>query len=226
MSEENQDVEVVVEPSEPEITSEEQSPQEGVSKEPAYGSQEYNFRELRKIAEEQQRRIRELEARQNQQQAPVEEEEVLDGDDFLTVKQAEKLALRKAQELIKQQEIDTLEDRTRMKFKDYDDVVTEENVKKLIEDDADLADSIRRASNPYATAYKLIRKTSFHKKEVEEKAKKSSDVEKMQKNSTKPGSANAVTSKPLAQANSFSSMSKAEMNALYQEMQQCASRRY
>jgi len=225
--EENQDVEVVVEPSEPEIKSEEQHTQEVASKEPAYGSQEYNFREMRNVVEEQQRRIRELEARNYQQKAPVEEEEeVLDGDDFLTVKQAEKLALRKAQELIKQQEIDNLEDKTRMKFKDYDDVVTEENVKKLIEDDVDLADSIRKASNPYATAYKLIRKTSFHKKDQEEKAKKNSDVEKLQKNATKPGSSNAVAPKPLSQASSFSSMSKAEMNALYQEMQQCASRRY
>jgi len=222
MSEENEDVEVVVEPSDQEIKSEEQQSQ---SKEPAYGSQEYNFREMRRVVEEQQRRIKELESKNYQQKEP-EEEEVLDGDDFLTVKQAEKLALRKAQELIKQQEIDTLEDRTRMKFKDYDDVVTEENVKKLIEDDVDLADSIRNASNPYATAYKLIKKTSFHKKDNEERAKKNSDVEKLQKNSTKPGSANAVAPKPLAQATSFSSMSKAEMSALYKEMQECASRRY
>ena len=45
----------------------------------------------------------------------------------------------------------------RLKFKDYDEVVTEDNVKRLIEDDADLADSIRRSSNPYANTYRSIK---------------------------------------------------------------------
>ena len=203
--EENTDVEVVVEPSSPEIKSEGQQTQE--SKEPAYGSTEYNFREMRKVVEEQQKRIKELEAKAYQ---PVNEpdekdEETLDEDDFLTVKQAKRLALKETQELIRQQEINTLEDRTRLKFKDYDDVVTEENVTKLIDNDADLSDSIRRASNPYATAYKLIKKTEFHRTEKEVKNRKQQDVEKIQANATKPGSINAV-SKPLAQANNYASM--------------------
>lgn len=210
MSEENEDVEVVVEPSEPEVTSE-QSEQEEVSKEPAYGSQEYNFRELRRIAEEQQRELRELRA---QVQRPVQQEEPDDDeDDFLTKKQV--------REMLQQQEQASLEDKMRIRFKDYDDVVTDENIKKLIENDDDLADSIRRASNPYATAYKLVRKSAFYSDEQKLKSKKHSDVEKIHKNSQKPASANAAT-KPLQNANSYANMSKAEMDALYKEMIECA----
>lgn len=210
MSEENEDVEVVVEPSEPEVTSE-QSEQEEVSKEPAYGSQEYNFRELRRIAEEQQRELRELRA---QVQRPVQQEEPDDDeDDFLTKKQV--------REMLQQQEQASLEDKMRIRFKDYDDVVTDENIKKLIENDDDLADSIRRASNPYATAYKLVRKSAFYSDEQKLKSKKQSDVEKIHKNSQKPASANAAT-KPLQNANSYANMSKAEMDALYKEMIECA----
>ena len=212
MSEENEDVEVVVEPSEPEITSE-QSEQEEESKEPAYGSQEYNFRELRKIAEEQQRELRELRA---QVQRPIQQEEPDDEeDDFLTKKQV--------REMLQQQEQASLEDKMRIRFKDYDDVVTEENIKKLIENDDDLADSIRRASNPYATAYKLVRKSAFFNDEQKLKSKKQSDVEKIQKNSQKPASANVAT-KPLQKANSYASMSKEEMDTLYKEMMECARR--
>lgn len=210
MSEENEDVEVVVEPSEPEVTSE-QSEQEEVSKEPAYGSQEYNFRELRRIAEEQQRELRELRA---QVQRPVQQEEPDDDeDDFLTKKQV--------REMLQQQEQASLEDKMRIRFKDYDDVVTDENIKKLIENDDDLADSIRRASNPYATAYKLVRKSAFYSDEQKLKSKKQSDVEKIHKNSQKPASANAAT-KPLQNANSYANMSKSEMDALYKEMIECA----
>jgi len=212
MSEENEDVEVVVEPSEPEITSE-QPEQEDVPQEPAYGSPEYNFRELRKVAEEQQRELRELRA---QVQRPVQQEEPEDDeDDFLTKKQVKAL--------LQQQEQASLEDKMRIRHRDYDDVVTDENIKRLIENDDDLADSIRRASNPYAVAYKFIKKSAFYSDGQKLNSKKQSDVEKIQKNSQKPASANAAT-KPLQSANSYASMSQGEMDALYKEMMECASR--
>lgn len=224
--EENNDVEEdVVDPSNQDQESQEQSEQ-AVS-EPQQGSQEYNFREMRKIVEEQQQRIRELEnVRYQQPEAAVEEEEdssSYDEDDFLTVKQAKKLAAKQVREMIEQQEFDTLEDRMRMKFKDYDDVVSEENVKKLVENDSDLTDSLRRAANPYATAYKLIKKSAFYSNDNELRNKKNSENERLHKNSQKPGSSNSVT-KPLAKANSYARMSKGEMDALYQEMISCSRR--
>jgi len=220
---ENQNVEEVVQPETEAVQASPESP-----KEPQKGSAEYNFREARKAIEERNRRIQELEYQlQNQQQSQVshdesDELEDVGADDYLTRRQAEQLALRKAQELIAAQEKNTLEDRTRGKFKDYDDVVTDENVRELIEDDRDLADSISNSPNPYATAYKMIKKSSFY----QDKGKKPSrEEEKIVKNSQKPVSANAIQSRPLAQANNYAFGSEDERRALYREMTEFASRR-
>lgn len=186
--------------------SQEVGEEQRASQEPQKGSPEYNFREMRKTLELQQRQIRELESALSHkaQDSYQDEEQELAGDDFLTVKQAEKLALRKAQELIQQREIATLEDRTRLKFKDYDEVVTEENVKQLIEDDRELAHALHNSPNPYATAYKLIKKSSFYKGAEEMSKKRTSDAERIAKNTQKPASANSVPPRPLAEANKLS----------------------
>ena len=223
MSEEvKPDVEEVVQPTETEASHKESEK----PKEPEKGSAEYNFREARKIMSEQNRRIQELEEHLRSKDvvsAPQKDElEGVSDDEFLTRKQAEAIALRKAQELLQEQEYSTLEDRTRLKFKDYDDIVTEDNVKQLIEDDRDLADSIKASPNPYVTAYKLIKKSAFY----HEKGKKPSrDEEKLVKNAQKPVSSNAVQTRPLQNANSFAFSSKEEKDALYKEMMQYASRR-
>lgn len=216
------DVEEVVQPTETEaVVKESEQP-----KEPEKGSTEYNFREARKIMSEQNRRIHELEEHLRSSAAnsaqPKDELEGVSDDEFLTRKQAEAIALRKAQELLQEQEYSTLEDRMRLKFKDYDDIVTEEHVKELIEDDRDLADSIKSSPNPYATAYKLIKKSAFY----QDKGKKpNKDAEKLVKNAQKPVSSNAVQSRPLSNANAFAFSSKEEKDALYREMMQAASRR-
>lgn len=202
-----------------------------LQKEPSQGSSEYNFREMRKSLEESQRRIRELEMMASRNSAPQQEDEDDDdepitGDDFVTAKQVEKLALRKAQELIKQKEVESLEDRMRLKYKDYDEIVTEENVKQLIEDDRDLADSIRSAPNPYGTAYKLIKKSSFFSQKENTLKKRAIDADRLVKNSQKPISSNTVQSKPIANANSFVSMSDESLKEAYKEMMEYASRRH
>lgn len=213
-------------PSDEEVVVELQEEEE----EPKKGSAEYNFRELRKITEEQkkaldqqQQRIRELEYG-NQREAPKKEDDPLSrltDDDWLTVGQAKKLALREVEDLLAKRERDTLEDRVRLKFKDYDDVVSDENVAKLIEDDNDLADALRNSPNPYTTAYKLIRKSNFYK-ENEEGKKYKAETNNIQKNNSKPVSSNAVSAKPLAKANSYA---QADLTDLYKEMQEYARRR-
>lgn len=207
--------------------SKETGEKQEISQEPQKGSSEYNFREMRKALEEQQRKIRELEGALSQQNASSheDEDEQLSGDDFLTVKQAEKLALRKAQELIQQREVATLEDRMRLKFKDYDEVVTEENVKQLIEDDQDLAYTLQNSPNPYAAAYKFIKKSSFYKGAEDMAQKRAKEAERITKNTQKPASANAIPSKPFSEANKFAAFSDAEMKAVYREMMESASRR-
>jgi len=203
---------------------------EVATKEPSRGSPEYNFREMRRLLEEQQRKIRELEEVRYQQPPPQHHEEVdelagLRRDDFLTVAQAEKLALKKAEELLYQREIATQEDQTRLKHRDYDSVVNEENIKQLIEDDRDLAESLRAAPNPYATAYKLIKKSSFYAQKEQMNKKRSVEVENLEKNATKPASSNAVQSRPIAEANSFGVMTKAQREELAREMYMSAKRR-
>ena len=121
-----------------------------------------------------------------------------------------------------EREYATAEDRARLKYRDYDDVVTEDNVRELIEDDPDVADAIRNAANPHITAYKLIRKTTAGR---EKPPKKSMDAEKIVKNAQKPISSNAVQTRPLASANSYAFSGEDERKALYNEMMQAARRR-
>ena len=186
---ENMNVEEVVQPLEAETTQEDSYEQ----KEPQKGSKDYNFAEARRIMQEQNRRIAELEERARYQHRepvaePKDELEGLGPDEILTRRQAEAIALRKAQEMMAERDLATAEDRARLKFRDYDDVVTDQNVKDLIEDDPDLADAIRNSSNPHATAYKLIKKTKPQMKEV----KKSMEAEKILSNAKKPVSSNAI----------------------------------
>jgi len=218
------DVAEVVQPQETETVQE-----EAQQKEPQKGSKDYNFAEARRIMQEQNRRIQELEQReyqrnQVQQAEPVDELAGLGQEDYLTRKQAEALAMRKAQELLAQQEYATAEDRARLKFRDYDDVVTDDNIDELIKDDPEVADLIRSSQHPHVTAYKLIKKTAS----FQEKSKKrpvSHDVEKIAKNTQKPVSSNAVQARPLANANSYAFSSEEEKRALYNEMMGYANRR-
>lgn len=220
--EENVNVEEVVQPSETDQVQDE-APQ---AQAPQKGSKEYNFAEQRRIIEQQNRKIQELEEAVRygvkKQPEPEDDLEHLGQDEFLTRSQAEKLALKKAQELLAQQEASLAEDRMRLKFKDYDDVVTEENVKELIGDDRELADSIASSPNPYAAAYKLIKKAAFYQ---EKGKKKSQEAEKIVKNAQKPISSNSVQARPLAAANTYAFASDGEREALYKEMMEYARRR-
>lgn len=220
--EETMDVAEVVQPQETETVP------EPIAKEPARGSAEYNFREARKLMQEQSRRIQELEQREYQrgqaaQQEPVDELAGVGQEDYLTRKQAEALAIRKAQELMAQQEYATAEDRVRLKYKDYDDTVTDENIEELIKDDHEVAELIKSSQNPYASAYKLIKKSAFYN---EKSKKRAPDVtDKVTKNTQKPISSNAVQARPLAQANSYAFSSEEEKRQIYSEMMGYANRR-
>lgn len=195
----------------------------------APGGDAKNFRELRRILKEQQTRIRELEqvAAPRYQEAlpPEEEEESINPDDIPTWKQVQKAikkeAEKRAREIVGEHHAMTAEDRFRAKNRDYDEVVTEDNVRQLVDDDPVLADTIRNSPNPYEAAYKLIKKTSFYKK-----PEGASDAKRIQENAKKPVSSNAVkTERPLAAAHSWATMGESDRNALYKEMQDCARRR-
>lgn len=225
MSEEvNQSVdEAVAQPAETEVVQE----IEQESQEPQKGSKEYNFRQLESRLDEERQRRQELEnyirSRDlpQQQTAPVEED-LPSADDYISRKQAEAIFARKARELLQEQDVATQEDRTRLRFKDYDDVVTDKNVQELIEGDDILAATLKTSPNPYESAYKLIKKSAFYQVKG---SKQNREVEKMTKNAQKPVSSNTVATRPLAGANNFANISQAERNELYAEMESAKGRR-
>ena len=218
----------VVEPAEQEQTQSEAQIKE-VAPESRPGSQEYNFREMRRLIEEQQKQIRELSESRSQREAPQEEDvdelAGLSKTDFLTVAQAEKLALKKAQELLAEREVTYQEDRMRMRNPDYDAVVTEENIQKLKQEDPELFEAARRSNNPAATAYKLIKKSSFYLEKEPPKKQRSQDAEKLEKNASKPMSSNVVSSRPLAEVNDFISSEQKDRDAALREMEYWSKRR-
>ena len=218
--EENMNVEEVIQPSETEVAQVVDS-----KPEPVVNSAEHNWKEARRIMEEQNRKIRELEQKLSspKKQEPDYEDELesLGQDDFLTRKQAEALALRKAQELLEQQHAATAEDRARLKYRDYDEVCSDENIKELVQDE-DVLRTIQQSPDPYVAAYKLIKNSYSYN----EKAKKRNvEAEKMAKNLQKPVSSNAVAQRPLSNANAFAFGSEAERLALWKETVEAARRR-
>ncbi len=199
-----------------------------VAKDPVRGSAEYNFRELRQKMEELQRQNQQLEMKLQYQPRnepePVDELANIKDDDWLSAKQAKVLAMRTVQEYMDSQAATQVEDKMRIRYKDYDDVVSNENIKELIEDDREFADALASSANPALAAYKAIKKAAFFQNKKTEK-KSSIEAEKIVKNASKPVSANAVQTRPLAQAESFARMSDTERESLWRETQEFASRR-
>ena len=223
---------------EPEAKSEDQSPAQVSSsnegQEPKEGSKEYNFARLREKTEASEKRSEELERkvkelteafeRKNAPAPPQEEDELskLDPEDILTVKQATKLSERQAkkiiQEMLQEQERASLPNRTRSQFGDFDDVMTEDNIKKLETEEPGLAAACAKAPNPWEAAYKILKKFVLPQQE----AKGTKSDEKMKENLSTPTSSNSVGRQgPLSNANTWSEASRDE---LYKEMMQAARR--
>lgn len=199
-------------------------------------SKELNFAKLREKSEaaekksaELERQLKELLRREEERNrpAPVKEEDELSSlaeDDILTVKQAKKLAAIQAEELIKktldQRERATLPERARGKFDDYDAIMTEENIKKLEQDEPGLAQACSVAPNPWEATYKIVKKFIVPQQET----KASKGDEKMKENLSKPASVNSAGRQgPLNNANLWSEASKDD---LYKEMMQWAGKSY
>lgn len=189
-----------------EESSQESSPsQESLSSKE--DNQEKNWREMRQAMDELKRRNQALESevstiRDFRKVEEPPEEEFADDEIStvgLTKKLIQKEAARIAQETLRRREAETVEERIRLKFQDYDSVVTKENLESLFASAPELVKMLKNSQDdPYEqaiAAYKLMKQFGSHREESH----------KLKENQGKPRSVNSVgSSSALSQANAFS----------------------
>jgi hypothetical protein len=191
--------------------------------------QDRNWREMRKKLEYYEQRLEDFEKKQPSAPQPQQEEEELSlaDDDIVTAKDVKKLAKKMAKELYQQErmryEAETAEDRLRSKYSDFDDVVSEENVRKLIKDEPELAKVLRATSDPYAkgvAAYRYIRT-------MERANPEQVDKQTIRQNLQKPRTTSSIKESGLDHAEEFASgrMTTEMRQKLYEEMRASQGRR-
>jgi len=191
---------------------------------PQEDPQERNWREARQALKELRRQNDELRQQIGQMQSPKvddsDEEESTDKDEWVTEGRLHK-KLSALEQKIKQREAETVIDRLRGKYADFDDVVSEENIAYLKQHDPELAEGIAALKHdPYRqglAAYKTLKRTDYfmNRQSVADKAK-------VAENSKKPVSVQAVRKAgALAEANRFDRGLTPELRkTLWQEMQE------
>lgn len=190
---------------------------------------EYNWAEMRRQMREKDQQIEELrrqfESISNRKPTQEEEDELatLAEDDILTVAQAKKLAQKLArnvaEDVIKKREAATVEERVQLKFPDYAEIVSKENIELLKQTEPELAQSLYYMPDPYqqaVAAYKLLKKIA-----AKNETGNSLERKKAMENSKKPVSVNAVTKQSaIGDAHLFENGLSKEAKARYwKEMQ-------
>lgn len=189
---------------------------------------EYNWAEMRRKMQEKDQQIDELRHQFSEMSTkkpkPEEEDDLasLAEDDILTVAQARKLSQKMARseavKLIKEREAETVEERVQLKYPDYSEIVSKENIELLKQTEPELAESLYHMPDPYnqaVAAYKLLKKTT-----VKNDAP-SLEKRKAMENSQKPVSVNAVTKQSaIGNAHLFENgLTKDLKTQLWKEMQ-------
>lgn len=223
------------------VEATEAQPKEAVPT-PTSEIQDRNWKEARQLLEEQRRRIEELQGMVSRSAAPAPKEEVdeldqMAPDDIVTAKQmrkyAERVAEQAVQKAMKRSAADTMEERVRARYSDYDSVVTKENVDELTRDDPALRKTLQSLAaaaqrgedvDPYSLAYSLIKKTKGST-EKEDMSRVKRDADQLAKNSAKPVSSNAIKSAPLSDAHTYANLSKEDKERYFKEMTEAAKRR-
>jgi len=190
--------------------------------EPESGTKEYNWRRMEQKVQELERKNQELSTTMQEQLAPPKQEEPdeyshLEKDDLITVDQSDKRVEKKARQIYAEErakeEQAALPGKVKGQYEDYDQVVTNENIEKLVQERPAWENTIRNDANPYETAYYLIKQAKFYKENTDNKQ----NQERISANSQKPVSSNTIGKQgPLAQANAFATQSKED---LWAEMQ-------
>ena len=191
---------------------------------------EYNFSQVRKQLKERDDYIKTMRQEMDslkeevlRQKAPKEEE--LDDDDFLTkknaVRVAEQIADKKYAERMAEYEQQNFKRRARETYKDFDEIVTPQNLQRLEEEMPEIASLIAASTDNYKMAcgaYKAIKtlqKENDPQKEIER------NKEAIEKNKKTPMAAAAVDRRPIAQA---ARLTDKDYQELWQETQYYASK--
>lgn len=219
--EENQAVTAPIEPSENNQSTDRQDQQQQLRNDQAYnwGEARRKMQELERKAQEQDELIRRLQAQTPQEKDDLES---LTDDDIVTVSQAKKLAVKMAQQVaenvVKQKDLSTLEDRINVKYPDFQDVVSRDAIEKLKVDEPELALSLATMQDPYqqaVAAYKLLKKIGGKDALTQEQKKAIENRSKPQSSST------IVKNSAIGNAHLFENGLTPELKKqLYQEMQQ------
>jgi len=218
----NEDVNIQEDVTPVEATEDKSQETSDVKPETIEGSKEYNWRKMEQKMNDLERRNQEMSRfiEENTKPPIAEHDELseLQADDLVTVSQAEKRARKIIAEELARREKEALPIKTKAQFEDYDQVVTDEHIKLLVQEDPDLEHDIQVSKNPFARAYKEIKKSRFYQERLKNKA----NTERIDNNSNKPVSSNTIAKQsPLSQANAFANFSKED---LMREMESCAKR--
>jgi hypothetical protein len=218
----------VIQPSESAETQDDRQEEAKEIEQPTRKGVDYNWAEARRTRQELERQNEELRSqiqRLSQKDAPVEDDlSKLSEDDIITVKQhrqsAKQIAKQVAEEVIRQREAATMEERLLMKYPDFSQIVSPENIELLKQSEPELALSLHSLQHdPYSqavAAYKLLKKTVPPQKNVTQEKKKALE------NSQKPVSVQAVTKQSaIGSAHAFENGLTPDLKKqLWAEMQQ------
>lgn len=218
---------------EPEVEAAPEQPQPQPEPQPQPKSNDLidNVYRLRKRAEEleyerdQLRQQLELAKRQkNDFDLSLNDDELAEGRHLAKVAQKVKQLEEQLQQTAQINQQLLIEQRIKAKHKDFDEVVTKENLEKLKSEDPEIFNMILSAQDPYAqgvTAYKMIRKLGIVPDTT-------APLQRINQNMSKPRSANSVagqqSSTALSKAAAFGDLTPELAKALVKEMNEAANR--
>lgn len=186
---------------------------------------DHNFRELRESKKQTDRENEELKARVAQLEQPKVEEAPAQfeiGEDDLVEGRHLKQVVKEIKTYFKQKEEETIPDRLKSKFQDFDSVVSKENIEKLKKAEPELFSSITASNDLYTRgvlAYKTLKALGLAKEDPYV-----ADKEKVHNTHSRPVSAQAVKGQgALAEANAFANgLTPALKDQLRKEMEEAA----
>lgn len=181
--------------------------------------QDRNWRQAREQLDELKRNNQRLEAEVNRLRTPVVQEEEISvaDDDLSTVGITKKLIKKEAQkiasEMLQKKDAEDAEKWARIKYSDYDSVVTNDNLQRLVATAPEVARMLMNNPDPVG-AYKILKGMGVD----------ASESTQLKENQQKPRSMQSVgQASALSQANAFAKGLTPELKSqLWKEMQEAA----